>query len=295
VVLHWVAQGVNIFRVDNPHTKPLQFWAWLIRRVQEVHPQVVFLSEAFTRPKVMKALAKVGFQQSYTYFTWRNFKQEMEDYAREITSPPTSDYFKGNFWPNTPDILPEMLQRSGPGGFRLRAALAATLTSSWGMYQGFELCEGRALPGKEEYIDSEKYQLKVWDFDRPGNIRDYISKLNAIRKQHRALQLYENLRFFRADNENVLFYMKRTPDGSDVLLFAVSMDPYSAQEAVLHVPLAELGIHPDESFQVHELMRDERRLWQGPTTRVVLTPEEPAAIWHVNRFRRRENAFDYYE
>ncbi|WP_044185046.1 alpha-1,4-glucan--maltose-1-phosphate maltosyltransferase [Hyalangium minutum] len=295
VVLHWVQQGVKIFRVDNPHTKPLQFWAWLIRHVQDKHPEVVFLSEAFTRPKVMKALAKIGFTQSYTYFTWRNFKQEIEEYLTEITHPPVSDYFRGNLWPNTPDILPELLQRSGPAGFRLRVALAATLSSSYGIYCGYELCEGRALPGKEEYLDSEKYQLVAWDLERPGHIRDWIRKLNAARKQHPALQLYGNLRFFRSDNDRVLFYGKRTPDGSSQVLVAVSLDPHSPQEALLHVPLKELGIPPDETYQVHELMTDERRLWQGPHAQIRLTPDQPAAIWAVYRFRRTEQAFDYYE
>ncbi|HYI02226.1 alpha-1,4-glucan--maltose-1-phosphate maltosyltransferase [Hyalangium sp.] len=295
VVLHWVKQGVRMFRVDNPHTKPIQFWAWLIRRVQDVHPDVVFLSEAFTRPKVMKALAKIGFTQSYTYFTWRIFKQELEDYLTEITSPPVSDYFRGNLWPNTPDILPELLQRSGPGGFRLRVALAATLSSSYGIYSGYELCEARALPGKEEYLDSEKYQLVAWDLERPGHIRDWIRKLNAARKQHPALQLYDNLRFYRADNDRILFYGKRTQDGSSQVLVAVSLDPHLPQEALLDVPLEELGILPEETYQVHELMTDERRLWQGPHAQVRLTPEQPAAIWAVYRFRRTEQAFDYYE
>jgi starch synthase (maltosyl-transferring) len=281
--------------VDNPHTKPIQFWAWLIRHVQEVHPEVVFLSEAFTRPKVMKALAKIGFTQSYTYFTWRNFKQELEEYLTEITNPPVGDYFRGNLWPNTPDILPELLQRSGPAGFRLRVALAATLSSSYGIYCGYELCEGRALPGKEEYLDSEKYQLVAWDLERPGHIRDWIRKLNAARKQHPALQLYSNLRFYSSDNERVLFYGKRTPDGSSQVLIAVSLDPHSPQEAVLQVPLKELGVHPDETYQVHELMTDERRLWQGPHAQIRLTPDQPAALWAVYRFRRTEQAFDYYE
>jgi starch synthase (maltosyl-transferring) len=295
VVLHWAAQGVRVFRVDNPHTKPLQFWAWLIRRVQDVHPDVVFLSEAFTRPKVMKALAKIGFTQSYTYFTWRNFKHELEEYLKEITSPPVAEYFRGNLWPNTPDILPELLQRSGPGGFRLRVALAATLSSCYGIYCGYELCEARALPGKEEYLDSEKYQLVAWDLERPGHIRDWIRKLNTARKQHRALQLYGNLRFYRADNERVLFYGKRTEDGTSQVLVAVSLDPHAPQEAVLDVPLKELGIPPEETYQVHELMTDERRLWQGPHAQVRLTPEQPAALWAVYRFRKTEQAFDYYE
>jgi starch synthase (maltosyl-transferring) len=295
VVLHWIAQGVRIFRVDNPHTKPLQFWAWLIRRVHERHPDIVFLSEAFTRPKVMKALAKIGFTESYTYFTWRNHKQELEEYLTEITSPPVSGYFRGNLWPNTPDILPEHLQRSGPAMFRLRVAMAATLSSCYGIYCGYELCEGRALPGKEEYLDSEKYQLVAWDLERPGHIRDWIRKLNTARKQHRALQLYDNLRFHKSDNDRVLFYGKRTPDGSSQVLVAVSLDPFSPQDALLHVPLQELGLPPDETYQVHELMTDERRLWQGPHAQVHLTPEQPAAIWAVYRFRRTEQAFDYYE
>ena len=296
VVMHWVEQGVRIFRVDNPHTKPLPFWAWLIREIHEERPDIIFLSEAFTRPKVMKALAKLGFQQSYTYFTWRNFKGEMQEYLEELTSPPVSDYMRGNLWPNTPDILPEFLQRSGPAGFRLRAAMAATLSSVWGMYCGYELCEGTPTkPGKEEYLDSEKYELKAWDLDRPGNIRDYIARLNAIRREHRAFQLYDNLRFFQSDNDQVMFYLRRTPDGLSQVLVAVSFDPFQAQEAVLHLPLAEMGILPDETYQVHELMRDERSLWQGPTGHVRLTPEHPAAIWAVYRFRRSELSFDYYD
>lgn len=295
VVLHWVEQGVRLFRVDNPHTKPLPFWEWLIRQVQDEHPEVVFLSEAFTRPKVMRALAKAGFSQSYTYFTWRNFKQELEEYAKELTSPPVSEYFRGNLWPNTPDILPELLQQSGPGGFRLRAALAATLSSSWGMYCGYELCEARALPGKEEYQDSEKYQLVAWPRERAGHIKPWIARLNAARHQHRALQLYGNLRFFHAENDQVLAYLKRTPDGQSQVLVAVSLDPFGPQEALLHLPLYELGLQPDETFQVHELLGGERHLWRGPTARVRLTPEHPACLWAVHRFRRRENAFDYYE
>ena len=294
-VVHWVKQGVRTFRVDNPHTKPMQFWEWLIRRVQDAYPDVIFLSEAFTRPKVMKALAKVGFTQSYTYFTWRNFKGELQEYLEEITQPPVSDYFRGNFWPNTPDILPELLQNAGPGAFRLRAALASTLSSVWGMYCGFELCEGRPLPGKEEYIDSEKYQLVAWDLDRPGNIKDWIARLNNARRTQPALRHYDTLRFFESNNERVLFYGKRTPDGTSVVLMAVSLDPYAAQEALLHVPMEWLGAKPDETYQVHELMSDQRSLWQGPDVQVRLTPEQPAAVWAGYRFRRTEQAFDYYE
>jgi starch synthase (maltosyl-transferring) len=285
---------VRIFRVDNPHTKPIQFWAWLIREVQEKYPDVVFLSEAFTRPKVMRALAKVGFSQSYTYFTWRNFKHELEDYLKELTQSPSAEYMRGNLWPNTPDILPEMLQRSGPAGFRIRVALAATLSSAYGIYCGYELCEGRGLPGKEEYQDSEKYQLVAWDLDRPGNIKDFIARLNALRHEHPALQGYRTLQFHFADNDRVLFYSKRTEDGSSQVLCAVSLDPHEPQETLLQVPLELLGIEPDETYQVHERMGDTRHLWQGASAQVRLTPEQPAAIWAVYRFHRRENEFDYF-
>ncbi|MCP3099421.1 alpha-1,4-glucan--maltose-1-phosphate maltosyltransferase [Myxococcus sp. K15C18031901] len=295
VVLHWVQQGVRTFRVDNPHTKPIQFWERLIRRVQDRHPDVLFLSEAFTRPKVMKALAKVGFTQSYTYFTWRNFKGELQEYLEELTRPPVSDYFRGNLWPNTPDILPELLQNAGPGAFRLRAALAATLSSVYGMYCGFELCEGRPLPGKEEYLDSEKYQLVAWDWDRAGNIRDWISRLNAARRTLPALHAYDSLRFFESDNERVLFYGKRSADGASTALVAVSLDPYTPQDALLRLPLDWLGATPDETYQVHEQMTDQRSLWQGSDLQVRLTPGQPATIWAVYRFRRTEHAFDYYE
>jgi starch synthase (maltosyl-transferring) len=294
VFFHWIEQGVRIFRVDNPHTKPLPFWEWVIGEVKTRHPDAIFLAEAFTRPKMMKALAKAGFDQSYTYFTWRNFKHEMEEYLKELTQPPTADFMLGNLWPNTPDILPEHLQQGGRPAFLFRSALAATLSSSWGIYAGYELCENRALPGKEEYVDSEKYQLVQRDFDKPGNIRPWIAALNRIRNDNPALQLYRNLRFHRADNDRVIFYSKMTEDRSNVILVAVSLDPFAAQEAILDVPLFELGIQPDEVYQVHEMLSDERALWQGPTAQVRLTLEKPAAIWSVLRFRRSEQGFDYY-
>ena len=294
VFLHWIEQGVRIFRVDNPHTKPLPFWEWVIGEVKGRHPDAIFLAEAFTRPKMMKALAKAGFDQSYTYFTWRNFKHEMEDYLKELTQGPTAEFMLGNLWPNTPDILPEHLQQGGRPAFLARSALAATLSSSWGIYSGFELCENRALPGKEEYLDSEKYQLVQRDFDKAGNIRPWIAALNRIRNEHPALQQYRNLRFHKADNDRVIFYSKLSEDRSSQILVAVSLDPFAAQEAILDVPLFELGIQPDESYQVHELFSDERALWQGPTAQVRLTLDKPAAIWSGLRFRRTEQGFDYY-
>jgi len=295
VVLFWVEQGVRIFRVDNPHTKPVPFWAWLLREVKDLHPATVFLSEAFTRPKMMKQLAKVGFSQSYTYFTWRNFKQELRDYLEEITTAPVADYFRGNLWPNTPDIFPAFLQSGGPPAFKLRLALAATLSSCYGIYSGYELCEGRPLgPGLEEYLDSEKYQLVARDPERPGHIRDYVIALNRIRRENAALREYRNLRFHHAGGDRVLFYGKRSADGLNHLLIAVSLDPFAAQEAVLEVPLEQLGIGPEESYQVHELLSGRRSFWRGRWATATLTPEQPAAIWRVLRFQKRENDFDYY-
>ena len=294
VFLHWIEQGVRIFRVDNPHTKPLPFWEWVIGEVKARHPDAIFLAEAFTRPKMMKALAKAGFDQSYTYFTWRNFKHEMEDYLKELTQGPAAEFMLGNLWPNTPDILPEHLQQGGRPAFLLRSALAATLSPSWGIYSGFELCENRALPGKEEYLDSEKYQLVQRDSDKPGNIRAWIAALNRIRNDHPALQQYRNLRFHKADNDRVIFFSKMTEDRSSQILAAVSLDPFAAHEAILELPLFEMGLQPDETYQVHELLSDERALWQGPTAQVRLTQEKPAAIWSVLRFRRTEQGFDYY-
>lgn len=294
VVLHWVENGVRIFRVDNPHTKPLPFWTWLIREIHSTHPDVVFLSEAFTRPKVMKALAKAGFSQSYTYFTWRNFKAELEEYLTELTTPPVAEYMRGNLWPNTPDILPEVLQHGGPPAFKLRAALAATLSSSWGIYSSYEICEARPLHG-EEYLDSEKYQLRNWDMAKAGNIRSYLAALNHIRRDNPALQHYRNLRFHVSSHEAVTFYGKSTADRTSQILVAVNMDPYAAHESVLSIPLKELGIGEDETYQVHELIQNERSLWRGPSAHVRLTPENPAAIWRVLRFARSEHSFDYYD
>ncbi len=294
IFLHWIAQGVRIFRVDNPHTKPLPFWEWVTGEIHARHPEVIFLSEAFTRPKVMKALAKAGFDQSYTYFTWRTFKHEMEDYLTELTQGPAADFMIGNLWPNTPDILPEHLQQGGRAAFLIRSALAATLSSAWGIYCGFELCENRALPGKEEYADSEKYQLVKWDLNRAGNISSWIAALNRARHEHPALQSYRNLRFHRADSDRVTFYSKVSDDGTSLVLAAVSLDPFAPQEAILHLPLERLGIPEEETYQVHDVLSGERALWQGPTALVKLTPEKPAALWSVLRFRRSEQGFDYY-
>src|SRR6184192_4214092 len=225
VILFWARRGVKIYRVDNPHTKPLDFWAWMIREVQDEFPDAIFLSEAFTRPKVMKALAKAGFTQSYTYFTWRNERQEIEEYLTEITHPPVNEYFRGNLFINTPDILPFFLQDGGRPAFIIRAVLAATLLPLYGIYSGYELCENEALPGREEYLDSEKYQFKERDWDAPGNIKDWITRLNEIRRENRVLHLYDNLRFYRADNPSILCYGKTTESRDNIIIVVVNLDP----------------------------------------------------------------------
>jgi starch synthase (maltosyl-transferring) len=280
IVLFWIEQGVTTFRVDNPHTKPTVFWEWLIAEVQRDHPGVVFLSEAFTRPKVMKALAKAGFSQSYTYFTWRNFKRELTEYFAELTQTEVAEYMRGNLFPNTHDILPYILQEGGRPAFKMRLALAATLSSVYGIYSGFELCEATPVPGKEEYLNSEKYEYKVWDWDRPGNIVDYVAAVNRIRREHPALQEYDNLRFFPSDDENVLCYGKATADRSDVVVAVVNVDPFGAHETTIHLPLADLGIDPAAPFRAHDLLSGETELWTGPDKWLLLDPHaEPARFF----------------
>jgi starch synthase (maltosyl-transferring) len=286
---------VKTFRVDNPHTKPLDFWRWLIREVQDRDPDVVFLSEAFTRPKVMRALAKAGFTQSYTYFTWRNFKEELTQYLEELTRSEMAEYFRGNFFVNTPDILPEVLQRGGPPAFRMRAVLAATLSSLWGIYSGYELGEAASLPGTEEYRASEKYEIRVRDWDAPGNVKDYIARLNVIRRENPALRAMRGLHFYPADSPHVLFYGKMTPARDNVILAAVNLDPFAPHDATLQIPLAEIGIGPTETYELHELLSDERRLVRGAPHAVRLDPHvAPAHVYRVGRWRRREHDFDYY-
>jgi starch synthase (maltosyl-transferring) len=289
ILLFWIEQGVRIFRVDNPHTKPIPFWAWLIGEVQAVYPDVIFLAEAFTRPKVMQALAKVGFTQSYTYFTWRNFKPELTDYFTELTQTEMAEFFRGNLFTNTPDILPPTLQQGGRPAFKMRLVLAATLSSLYGIYSGYELCENIAILGTEEYLNAEKYQIKVRDRNGPGNIRDYIARINAIRKENPALQEYRNLRFYESDDDNVLFYGKKSFDGGNTILVAVNLDPFEAHQAQVRLPLPELEIGPDERFQVHELITDERHLWKGAVQTIRLDPrEESAAIFQVSRFPHKD-------
>ncbi|WP_082383081.1 alpha-1,4-glucan--maltose-1-phosphate maltosyltransferase [Candidatus Xiphinematobacter sp. Idaho Grape] len=283
VLLFWCARGVLIFRVDNPHTKPIFFWEWIISKVQEKYPQAIFLSEAFTHQKMMQLLAKVGFTQSYTYFTWRNTKRELMEYFTELTQSEMKEFFRPNLFTNTPDILPYFLQRGGRAGFQIRAILAATLATVYGIYSGFELCENAAIPGGEEYLNSEKYQFKERDWNAPENIKNYLTALNRIRRENRALRFYESLRFYPADNDQILFYSKSTPSKNNVLLVVVSLDPHKPQSAYVNVPLEEFGYVEQDTYQLEDLLSGERFSWARDQNYVALNPSCPA---HILRLRR---------
>ncbi|HEX2940993.1 MAG TPA: alpha-1,4-glucan--maltose-1-phosphate maltosyltransferase, partial [Rhodopila sp.] len=284
VIRFWVDQGIRIFRVDNPHTKPLPFWQWMIADIQSDHPDVLFLSEAFTRPKLMYRLAKVGFSQSYTYFTWRNTKQEITEYLTEITAPPVAYFFRPNFFVNTPDINPIFLQTSGRPGFLIRAALAATLSGLWGVYSGFELCESAPLPGREEYLDSEKYEIRPRDYHAPGHINAEIAALNRIRRLNPALQTHLGVRFYTAHNDQVILYGKRDAAAGTLILIAVSFDPRSIQEADIEVPVWELGVPDNGAVAVTDLMNGHNFTWYGKNQRIRLDPSAlPFHIWRLSR------------
>ncbi|MGH8092836.1 MAG: alpha-1,4-glucan--maltose-1-phosphate maltosyltransferase [Chthoniobacterales bacterium] len=285
IILFWTERGVRIFRVDNPHTKPVAFWEFLIVGVRAKFPDTIFLSEAFTRPKMMKILAKAGFNQSYTYFTWRTSKPELTEYFTELTQTEMREYFRGNLFTNTPDILPFHLQTGGRPMFQIRAVLAATLSSVYGIYSGFELCENVALPGREEYFDSEKYQFKERDWDAPGNIKKLITNLNRIRRENRALHFYDNLRFHPVDNGALLFYSKMTPARDSVILIVVNLDPLYMQSGFVEAPIEEFGEIGSESYEVHDLLTDARYVWHGKRNYVALHPGvQPAHIFRVRRW-----------
>ena len=284
IVLFWAEHGVRIVRVDNPHTKPVAFWEYLISGIREKYPDTIFLSEAFTRPKMMKALARAGFNQSYTYFTWRISKLELIEYFTELTQTEMSEYFRPNLWPNTPDILPFVLQEGGPPAFMTRVLMAATLSPLYGIYSGYELCENEPLPGREEYLDSEKYQFKERDWSAPGNIKDWIARINKIRRQNRALQMYTNLRFYPADNDAILFYGKMTPARDNIILVVVNLDPFRKQNSFVHVPIEQFGQMESDEYQVHDLLNDARYTWRGRQNYIELDPEiQPAHVFLVRR------------
>ncbi len=297
VVEFWIEQGVLVFRVDNPHTKPFAFWEWLIGEIKERHPEVIFLSEAFTRPKVMYRLAKLGFSQSYTYFAWRNSSWDLRDYLLELTRTEVRDYFRPNFWPNTPDILTEYLQLGGRPAFMTRLVLAATLGASYGIYgPAFELAESRARHyGSEEYLDSEKYQVRKWDRASAIPMRDFITRMNRIRRENAALQRNDQLSFHSTSNDQLLCYSKRTADHANVVLVVVNLDPYHTQSGWIDLDPEALGIQPQEGYQVHDLVSEARFLWHGARNYVELNPHSvPAHIFRLRRRVRSEQDFEYY-
>ncbi len=281
VVLFWIEHGVNIFRVDNPHTKPVSFWEWLVNSVQEKHPEAIFLAEAFTRPKMMKVLAKAGFTQSYTYFTWRNTKTELTEYLTELTQPDMLNYFRPNFFVNTPDILPPILQNGGQPAFKSRLVLAATLSPSYGIYSGYEFCENEAIPGTEDYLNSEKYEIKTRDPNREPNIREFIAHLNAIRRGNPALQQFANLRFHTTDNEQIILYSKASADRTNVILTAVNLDPHNPHHCTAFLAADAIGVAPGQRYQVTDLLTGARYEW-GDSNYIRLDPQiEPAHILRI--------------
>jgi starch synthase (maltosyl-transferring) len=281
IVVFWVREGVRIFRVDNPHTKPMPFWQWLIAEINRDDPDVIFLAEAFTRPKIMQELAKIGFQQSYTYFTWRNTKAEIIDYMRELTGE-MADYYRPNFFVNTPDINPFYLQTSGRAGFIVRSTLAATLSSNWGLYSGFELCEAQALPGKEEYLDSEKYEIRVWDYDRPGHIKPHIAALNRIRRDNQAFHDFRQCLFLNAWNDAIIAYARFSPDKSNCVMVLVNLDPHHRQECTYEVPLWEFGLPDTASIEAEDLLNGGRFTLYGKVHQIALDPaDRPVVIWRL--------------
>ena len=282
VVEAWIVRGVRIFRVDNPHTKPFPFWEWLIAEIHARYPDVVFLAEAFTRPKPMCYLAKAGFSQSYTYFTWRNTKREITGYFEALAQGNVREYFRPNLFANTPDILPEYLQRGGKPAFKIRLILAATLGASYGIYSGFELCENRAVPGTEDYIDSEKYEIRPRDWDRPGHIKELVSRVNHIRRGNHALHSDATLRFHPTDNEQVICYSKTAAEPRNRILVVVNLDPAARQDAWVSVPIGEMDLAGRESYTAHDLLSDERFTWHGDWNFVRLEPDaRPAHILRI--------------
>lgn len=294
---YWIAQGVKIFRVDNPHTKSFAFWEWCIDALKRDHPELIFLSEAFTRPKVMHRLAKLGYTQSYTYFTWRNNRQELTDYFTELSQGPGREYFRPNAWPNTPDILHEALQSGMRSTFMARLVLAATLAANYGIYgPAYELLESAPRHhGSEEYLNSEKYQLRHWDLERGDSLRHFIAAVNRIRRENPALQSDWSLRFHTTDNDQLIAYAKSTPEGDNVILTVVNLDPYHQQSGWLEFDPHAVGIEADKPFQVHDLLSNQRFVWQGSRHFIQLDPHHtPAHVFRLRRRVRSEQDFDYF-
>jgi starch synthase (maltosyl-transferring) len=297
VLEFWCEQGVRIFRVDNPHTKAFPFWEWVIAEIKNKHADVIFLAEAFTRPKVMYRLAKLGFSQSYTYFAWRNTHWELTDYFTELTHTEVKEFFRPNLWPNTPDILTEYLQFGGRPAFMARLVLAATLGANYGIYgPAYELCENRAKePGSEEYLNAEKYEIKHWDLDRADSLKEFISRVNRIRRENRALQSDRSLRFHAIDNDEMICFSKQTEDLSNVIVVVVNLDPHHSQAGWVELATMDLGLDAQQPYQMHELLTGARYLWHGARNYVQLDPQSvPAQIFRVRHKLRREQDFDYF-
>ena len=297
VFLHWVDYGVTIFRVDNPHTKAFPFWEWVIAELKRDHPEVLFLAEAFTRPKIMYRLAKLGFSQSYTYFPWRNAKAELTSYLTELTQTPVREFFRPNQWPNTPDILTEYLQIGGRAVFTIRLLLAATLGSNYGVYgPAFELLEHRAVRhGSEEYLDSEKYQIRHWDLDRADSLRPLMARVNTIRNENEALQSDWSLKFHYVDNDQLICYSKESDDRSNLILVVVNLDPHYTQAGFVTLPLDLLEIPQDRAYEAEDLLTGDRYLWHGPRNYVELNPASRSG--HILKIHRRlkvETDFEYF-
>jgi starch synthase (maltosyl-transferring) len=288
---------VKIFRVDNPHTKPFRFWEWTIEQVRRDHPDAIFLAEAFTRPKPMCYLAKAGFSQSYTYFTWRNTKHELTEYFTELTRSDVREFFRPNLWPNTPDILPEYLQFGGRPAFVSRLVLAAALGASYGIYgPAFELCENRPRqPGSEEYLDSEKYQIRSWNLGDPWSLSELIARVNRARRENPALQSDWRLHFHDTDNEAIVCFSKTTRDFSNIVLAVVNLDSKHKHSGWVDLDLDALGLDAAHPYQVHELLGDSRHLWTGARNYVELDPQVlPAHLFRIRRKIRTERDFDYF-
>jgi starch synthase (maltosyl-transferring) len=297
VFLFWINKGIKIFRVDNPHTKSLNFWEWVISEINNDHPDVIFLAEAFTRPKMMKSLAKKGFTQSYTYFTWRNTKYEITTYCNELVKTNAREYFRPNFWPNTPDILPEFLQVTNRAGYIQKLVLAATLSSNYGIYgPAFELMDNTPVkPGKEEYLNSEKYELKDWNIEDPRSLKKIIGLINRIRRENKALQNTHSLRFNKINNEALICYSKATDDFSNIILVVVNLDPYHMHSGWLQFPLLEYEMDAQTPYQVHDLISGAYFLWSGESNYVELNPGiMPVHVFKVRRKVRTERDFDYF-
>jgi len=296
VVFFWLEKGIRIFRVDNPHTKPFGFWQWLIAEVRERYPDVIFLSEAFTRPKVMYRLAKLGFSQSYTYFTWRNTKAELIEYFEELSHSEISEFFRPNLWPTTPDILPQYLQFGDERAFAVRLVLAATLSSSYGIYgPSFELAVNEAPAGREEFLNSEKYEIKHWDWTKGEKLRKMITVLNSIRQNNPALQDFRNVKFYQVENDYLLFYIKTTDDLTNVVAVIVNLDPFTPQTGKVHFPVQALGINSEEPYLLQDLLGEERFLWSGAQNFITVDPSRtPAFVFRLHKQFNRENSFDYY-